>query len=154
MGNNICHSLMDLSWLNHAHIARAPDLSKTINEVGWVRYRIRRQLQHLSPPVGGLFYANNQTVELCIIVLFFATLITTSGLSRTSNLHGKLFNYLGAISLPLSMWHYGVIRIMQALSINYGSRVNVLLLIATSILVSAIHYQIVQAISLKRQRRK
>ncbi len=105
-------------------------------------------------PVGGLFYANNQTVELCIVVLFFATLITTSGLSRTSNLHGKLFNYLGAISLPLFMWHYGVIRIMQALSINYGSRVNVLLLIATSILVSAIHYQIVQAISPKRQRRK
>ena len=105
-------------------------------------------------PVGGLFYADNQTVELCIVVLFFATLITTSGLSRTSNLHGKLFNYLGAISLPLFMWHYGVIRIMQVLSINYGSRVNVLLLIATSILVSAIHYQIVQAISPKRQRRK
>lgn len=99
-------------------------------------------------------YFNLRPVELCIVVLFFAALITLSGLSCTSKLRCKLFNYLGAISLPLFMWHFGVIRIMQALSINFGGYKNIIFIAGISILLSAIHYQIVQKILLRRRHRK
>lgn len=99
-------------------------------------------------------YFNLKPVELCIVVLFFAALITLSGISLTSKLRTKLFNYAGAISLPLFMWHFGVIRIMVAAGIDFGARVNIILMAILSIFISAIHYQVVQKLIAQRAKKK
>ena len=86
---------------------------------------------------------------VAIVMLFLALVITLSGLSYTSKIKSKLFNFLGAISLPLFMWHYGIISVLQYHT-SYGITRRYVIVFGLSIALSIIHYVIVQKITSAR----
>lgn len=88
-----------------------------------------------------------------IPVLFFTLLICLSNQSYTSKIHCKPFNFLGAISLPLFMWHYLFIRVLLLFP-AIGNLRRAVILFGGSIAISIIHYFIVSAIQKHRKGKK
>ena len=78
-----------------------------------------------------------------IVLAFFAILITLSGHSLTSKIRCKFFNFLGGVSLPLFMWHFGIIRLVKQYQ-WMGMTRRYLIVFGGSILISVIHYLVVQ----------
>lgn len=96
---------------------------------------------------------NNVRTGLIVLLAFFAILLTVSGLSYTSKIKCKYLSVLGGISLPLFMWHFGLIRIVSFFD-SWGMTRKYVVVFLGSIIISAIHYGIVQAISKRRQKKQ
>ena len=103
---------------------------------------------YLYAAIIGFFWI--KPAELSVLVLFFAAIITLSEKSFSAKIQHRSLTFLGAISLPLFMWHYAIIRIIHALpiEINLPIAAKILLLIIVSTIISAIHYAIVQKITI------
>ena len=88
-----------------------------------------------------------------IVLSFIALFITLSGKSFTTKVKGKIFNFLGAISLPLFMWHFGIIRIVKEYP-GMGMLRRTLIVFGGSIIISIAHYLIVTAIIKWRKKKR
>ena len=84
-----------------------------------------------------------------IVLTFLALLLSLSRLSLTTEINSKLWSFLGAISLPLFMWHFGVIRVVKIFN-SWGVNRRMFVVIAGSIVISIIHYLIVQCVAAKK----
>ena len=96
---------------------------------------------------------NIQPINIMIVLLFVGLCATLSGLSYTAEVKGLVFTFLGAISLPLFMWHYGIIRVVKTID-RFDLTTKYIVVFAASILISAIHYLIVKKISKTIAKRK
>lgn len=113
----------------------------TILELGLFVYAMLIALRPLKP------------YEASVPILFFVLLLCLSGHSYTSKIRCKLFNFLGAISLPLFLWHYAIVMILLLFP-GFGILRRVVLLFGGSIAISIIHYLIVTAIQKRRKNKK
>ena len=98
-------------------------------------------------------FRNYSPSSIIIVIAFFAILITLSGHSLTSKIRCKFFNFLGGISLPLFMWHFGIIHIIKRYQ-WMGMTKRYLIIFGGSIIISAIHYIIVQKIISKQNKKR
>lgn len=89
---------------------------------------------------------NTQPVNMVLVLLFVGLCATLSGLSYTANIKCRFFTFLGAISLPLFMWHYGIIRTIKNID-SFDLVTKYIVVFTSSILVSAAHYFIVKRIT-------
>lgn len=120
-------------WMKKQKYRKWVKIVFTILEIGLFVYAILIGLLCLKPYHAG------------IPVLFFSLLLCLSGQSYTSKIHCKLFTFLGAISLPLFIWHYTFVRVLLLFP-QFGILRRAVILFAGSIAISIVHYLIVTAI--------
>ena len=89
---------------------------------------------------------STQPVSMILVLLFIGLCATLSGLSYTAEIKCRFFTFLGAISLPLFMWHYGIIRTIRTID-SFNLATKYIVVFTASILVSAAHYLIVKKIT-------
>lgn len=91
--------------------------------------------------------------SLIVLLAFFAIFLTVSGFSYTSKIKCKYLSILGGISLPLFMWHFGLIQIATFFN-HWGMTRRYVFVFLGSIVLSAIHYAIIYVMTKRRKEGK
>lgn len=81
---------------------------------------------------------NAYTFETVIGFLAVSLTITMSGVSYTGKIHGRVFEWLGALSLPIYCVHWWTVQMVQAYLYMFSYPVRILFILLCSIILSVI----------------